>query len=190
MQRDDGRELSSVVGQLCQSNDGHLRECWRRADLSPGSSHPVLAHLASPSSSCDALFLDLGLDSVSVSSWGGALTGTRQVGEACSSPVGTKGGVSDCKEGSLCLRIDYRPESLRALVALGGECDVGPDPARMCFDRRPPDSDDEFESAFDALICIPSGAAPRSGHAGPVSMTDCPVYRTKPARAAAACRPG
>ena len=22
----------------------------------------------------------------------------------------------------------------------------------MCFDRRPPDSDDEFESAFEALI--------------------------------------
>ena len=93
----------------------------------PEALDPVLAHLASPSASCDALFLDLGLDSVSVFSWGGALTGTRQVGEACSSPVGTKGGVSGCKDGSLCLRSATGQNRCVVLVALGGGCDVGPE---------------------------------------------------------------
>ena len=129
----------------------------------PEALDALLVHLADPSASCDALFIDLGLDSASVFSLGGVLTGTHNVGSPCTSLVGQKGGVSDCKSGALCQKTAGGQNRCVALVGLGGACDVGTDPERMCFDRRPPDSDNEFESSFDALVCVPTATGATTG---------------------------
>jgi hypothetical protein len=115
----------------------------------------LLAPLAG-TASCYATWTDLGLDSATVLTMGGVFTGTGDVGNPCRILAGQKGGVHDCKEGLLCAANSAGAPRCATLVGMGEECDVGATPDRMCFERRPPDSDDEFESAFDLLVCIPS----------------------------------
>jgi hypothetical protein len=102
---------------------------------------------------------NLGLDSLEVYSLAGTFNGTRALGEACSSPVSFKGGINDCSEG-VCAPDTASVGVCIALVEVGEACDASGDESllastpRLCHDTRPPDSDGEYASAFDAVSCL------------------------------------
>ena len=114
-------------------------------------------------------FRALQLDSVELYSLAGVFLGTRALGEPCAHPVGYKGGVSDCREGA-CAWDGAKAGVCIALVGLGEECDASGDEnfrstvPRLCHVRRPPDSDGEYESAFDSVICDASVGDPGLRH--------------------------
>jgi hypothetical protein len=126
---------------------------------------PLIARLRDPKTPCRAMFSDLGFDSVSVYTFAGVWLGTRAPGESCPVPLGQKGGVNTCKPGAFCVAASRTDDAGRCVVlaARGEACDLGPAPRRMCFDKRPPDNDDEFESAFDFLVCIPNAPGATEG---------------------------
>lgn len=111
-------------------------------------------------------FRALKLDSVETYSLAGVFLGTRALGEPCTHPVEYKGGFSDCREG-VCAWDGAEAGVCIAFVGLGEECDASGDQnfrstvARLCHDRRQPDDDGEYESAFDSLICAASGGSRR-----------------------------
>ena len=127
----------------------------------------LLARLEEPGTPCvKATFRNLRLTSDELYSWAGTFIGTKALGQACSLPVGYKGGFNDCAEG-VCAAAGAEASgggNCIALVRLGDACDASGDhnlkatTARLCFDARPADSDGEYESAFDSLSCVPGAA--------------------------------
>jgi hypothetical protein len=126
----------------------------------PEAVQSALAPLADSAAPCHDLFIDLGWDSVAVQTFDGVFSGTHELGSACTLVSGRKGGIHDCREGLLCRQLGDQDARCVALVGLGEGCDA--DSAQsLCFERRPPDRDNEYASSFDSLICVPdaSGAA-------------------------------
>jgi len=122
----------------------------------------LFARLHEPDPLCvEEPFRALRLDSVEIYSFAGVFVGTHELGEPCTSPVGYKGGISDCGEG-VCAPSDTGGGVCIELVGLGEECDASGDQnldaafPRLCHDRRQPDGDDEYETAFDSLQCSPT----------------------------------
>jgi hypothetical protein len=123
----------------------------------------LFARLAAPDPLCvEEPFRALKLDSLELYSLGGVFTGTRALGSPCTGPVGYKGGISDCREGVCAPNTTGGGGVCISLVGAGEECDASGDhnfnsgTKRLCFDRRPSDTDGEYESAFDSLSCVPS----------------------------------
>jgi hypothetical protein len=104
-------------------------------------------------------YRNLRLDSLEVYSLAGTFSGTHALGEACSSPVGFKGGINDCSEG-VCASDGASAGVCIALVEVGQACDASGDEnllassARLCHDRRAVDSDGEYASAFNGVSCV------------------------------------
>jgi hypothetical protein len=131
----------------------------------PVAADALLARFRAPEPSCvEEPFVDLRLSSDELYSWAGTFSGTLGLGSACSHPVSYKGGVSDCRSDLACAPKSGGGATCVALVGLGEDCDVSGDEnlqgssARICFDHRAPDSDGEYESAFDSLSCVPASA--------------------------------
>jgi len=125
----------------------------------------LLGRLEEPGAPCvKETFLNLRLTSDELYSWAGTFIGTKALGEACSLPVGYKGGFNDCAEGVCAAAEAGGGGTCIALVGLGEACDASGDhnlkasTARLCYEARPADSDGEYESAFDSLSCVPAGA--------------------------------
>jgi hypothetical protein len=129
----------------------------------PGLLDAALVPLASPAAPCYAHYTDLGWDSVTAYDYGGVLTGAHALGDTCTLPAGFKGGVQDCQDGSICWSVNGGQARCVLRVGLGEACELGDNPARVCLDRRPPDSDDEFASAFESLMCTPTAAGATTG---------------------------
>jgi hypothetical protein len=123
----------------------------------------LAARLRDPKASCSTYFGDMGLDSVSVYGMDGVYEGTREVGQSCTVALGTKGGINTCKAGALCWPDENDQGRCLALVGKGKACDLGAAGRNLCHDRRPPDNDNEFETAFDALTCVPDSPGASTG---------------------------
>jgi len=131
----------------------------------PAAAGALFARLRNPSTSCDGVYADLGLDSYSALSFGGVFRGTLPEGSPCSLQ-GSKQrpGVTECVAGSLCLPDGQGEQRCLKLAGVGESCSVNPnEPDSNCLLRKGPDSDNEFESAFDALVCLPSAGSSSSG---------------------------
>jgi hypothetical protein len=146
---------------------GNLTGAVRSGDLiyDAQAAEALFARLERPETPCvEEMFRALRLDSEELYSFAGVFTGTHALGSPCTLPVGFKGGVSDCREG-LCAPDGQGGGACIALAREGEPCDVSGDhnltstAGRLCFDRRPPDNDGEYESAFDSLSCTPAGPA-------------------------------
>jgi hypothetical protein len=130
----------------------------------------LLARLDEPNPLCvEELFRDLKLQAGELYSFAGTFKGTRELGSPCTLPVSYKGGISDCREGA-CASDGIGGGVCIALVGEGEPCDESGDhnlvstTARLCFDdARPPDSDGEYESAFDSLSCNPTASGAATG---------------------------
>lgn len=120
----------------------------------------LFARLDAPAPLCvEEPFRNLRLDSLEVYSLAGAFTGTRALGQPCSSPVSYKGGINDCGEG-VCASDGAGAGVCIALVDVGQACDASGDEnllassPRLCHTTRPSDSDGEYEHSFDAVSCV------------------------------------
>lgn len=125
----------------------------------------LFARLRDPSTSCDGLYLDLGLDSYEAHSLGGVFRGTLGEGSSCARESSKqKPGPTECAVGLLCL-----PDAAGALRCTpasepGESCTPNAaEPDSNCLLRQGPDSDNEFESAEDSVICVPSAGSASSG---------------------------
>lgn len=152
------------TAQLCTSEGGlgSLRAAVSEGSLAyhPAAADALFARLEAANAVCaKSPFRSLGLDSQEVYSFAGTFTGTRALGQSCSLPVSYKGGVSDCSNG-VCAPDGTGKGVCIAFVGKGEACDASgdqrlhADTARLCHDVRAPDSDGEYESAFDSLTCV------------------------------------
>lgn len=158
-------------GTICEPQGfiGSLAGAVDSGDLvfDAAAGEALLARYDEPDPSCvEETFRNLRLNSLEAYSLAGTFRGTHELGAACTLPVGYKGGISDCSEG-LCAPDEAGSGRCIGLGALGDPCDASGNhnltsaTTVLCFDVRPPDSDGEYESAFDSLSCVPStpGAA-------------------------------
>jgi hypothetical protein len=102
--------------------------------------------------------LAAGFDSYAARTFGGVFLGTQPEGAACDRPDGKKNTfASVCEPGLLCVTGTDGMSTCVALAAPGEPCPVLPDNASStCLERKGPDKDGEFESAFASLTCVPT----------------------------------
>lgn len=131
----------------------------------PLSADALFARLRDPGASCQGLYADTGLDSYSANSLGGVFRGTLPEGSSCSlSSSKQKPGPTDCAAGLACLPDDQGRDRCVKLAKPGEACSLIPEnPGSNCLLQQGPDSDNEFESAFDGLVCVPNGASGSEG---------------------------
>jgi hypothetical protein len=155
--REQNASLCAVDGYF-----GGLAAAVERGELryDAAASAALFERLNAPDPACvEEPYRNLRLDSLEVYSLAGAFTGSRALGEPCTSPVSYKGGINDCSEG-LCASDGASAGVCIALVGVGQECDASGDDnllatsPRLCHDTRPPDSDGEYERSFDGLTCL------------------------------------
>jgi hypothetical protein len=122
-------------------------------------------------------FRNLRLDSVEVYSLAGTFTGTHALGETCSSPVTYKGGINDCSAG-VCASDGASSGVCISLVEVGQSCDQSGDEnlrassARLCHERRPVDSDGEYERSFDGVSCVDGVCRQGLANGAPCSLDE------------------
>jgi hypothetical protein len=125
----------------------------------------LFARLRNPSASCEGLYADVDLDSYSANTLGGVFRGTLTEGSNCSLPSSKqKPSPTDCAQGLVCLP-DAQDSNRCVRMAKPGEaCPIVPgEPDSNCLLQQGPDVDNEFESAFDGLACVPTGASSSQG---------------------------
>ena len=153
-------------GSSCEAAFGNLAGAVAAGDFiyDAAAADALFARLHAPDAPCvEEPFRALALDSSELYSFAGVFTGTHALGSPCTSPVGYKGGLNDCREG-VCAPDPAGGGVCIALVGVGEECDASGDEnlnsttTRLCFEQRPPDSDGEYESSFDSLSCLPAAA--------------------------------
>jgi hypothetical protein len=149
---------------LCETDDpfGGVAAAVARGDLryDAAAAESLFERLDAADPLCvEEPYRDLQLDSSELYSLAGVFTGTHALGEPCTMPVSYKGGVSDCAEG-VCAPDGAGNGVCIALVGPGEECDASGDEnlasssPKLCHESRPPDSDGEYESAFDFVSCV------------------------------------
>jgi hypothetical protein len=156
----------------------------------------LFARLEAPDPLCvKEPYRNLRLDSLEVYSLGGVFSGTRTLGEPCSSPVSYKGGFNDCSEG-VCASDGANAGVCIALVHAGDACDASGDEnllassPRLCHATRPPDSDGEYEQSFDSLSCIEGRCAENLENGLPCSSDEaCRSGRCTGTAPARTCQP-
>ena len=128
----------------------------------------LLAKFRAPPTSCVGIYADLGLDSYSAHGFGGVFRGTLSAGSTCTYAQSKKNpGTGECADGLLCLPDAGGTNRCVAIAEPGEACPVTAEhPDSSCLLRQPPDSDNEFESAFDALICLPNANSTTDGTCG------------------------
>ena len=106
---------------------------------------------------CASLMTILDIRAGEIGSLGGVYTGTKEPGARCTV-------ASECRAGICDIRADASEGSCVQFVGEGQTCDTGDSPFRACVDLTAgPDSDDEFQSANNALFCVPSAAGASTG---------------------------
>ena len=122
----------------------------------PDAVRSALAALSDPAAPCEDFYIDLGWTLRDLLTFGGILTGTVAEGSACNPPAEQKGAGVSCQPGLICHGDDEATAICKRAALEGEPCDVD-GATSLCIDDRPPDTDNEFESTFDALVCIPDG---------------------------------
>jgi hypothetical protein len=125
----------------------------------------LVARIRSPGSSCDSWVAATGFDTYSAHSFGRVFRGTLTEGSACEPEDDKKYvGATVCAEGLLCLPDTSGSNRCVAIAAPGDACPVvAAHPDSSCLERRPPDSDEEFESSYRSIVCVPDGAGSTTG---------------------------
>jgi hypothetical protein len=125
----------------------------------------LFARLENPATTCLEHVLAAGFDSYSALTFGGVFLGTLPAGASCDTPDGKKKtSASACEPGLLCLTGADGANTCVALAAPGEACPVVADNATStCLERKDPDRDGEFESAFASLTCVPTSPGSPTG---------------------------
>ncbi len=187
---DDSRSCEEQAVASCASNHVERQAAIDGAIANgtivyrPEAIDALLARLAEQPMSCDSIAADFKLDSLSASAWNGVFTGTVEAGAVCAIRPGHKAVPQDCKEGLLCTAWSDGTSRCVTLVGPGEACDTGADASRRCFQRRAPDRDGEFETAYDLYVCIPTAAGAATG------TCQTQLDNGQPCDAGVACRSG
>lgn len=125
----------------------------------------LVAKIRTPETTCEDQISAAGFDSYSARSFGGVFVGTHDEGESCVQVDDKQhAGTSVCAPGLLCLEGADGTSTCARLAGPGEACPVlATNPDSTCLDRRVPDRDGEFESAFASLTCIPTTAGSATG---------------------------
>jgi hypothetical protein len=124
----------------------------------PARADVLFARLRNPSASCEGLYADVDLDSYSANTLGGVFRGTLGEGSSCLLPSSKqKPAPTDCAPGLVCLPDAANSNRCVRLAKPGEACPIVPaEPGSNCLLQQGPDVDNEFESAFDGLACVPN----------------------------------
>jgi hypothetical protein len=125
----------------------------------------LVARIQNPATTCLDQILAAGFDSYSARTFGSVFLGTRRAGAPCHRVDGKKNAfASVCEPGLMCVTGTDGANTCVALAAPGEACPVLPENATStCLERKAPDKDGEFESAFASLTCVPTSPGSAAG---------------------------